>query len=358
MRPSRCPILALCLLLMAPALFSLPARACTVFGLHTEDAWIVGKNYDWSIGEGLVIVNKRGVAKVACTADTPARWTSEYGSITFNQYGRELPTGGMNEAGLVVESLWLDEAAYPPPDSRPTVSDLQWVQYQLDTAGSVDEVVASDALIRINPDPAAPLHFFVCDAQGDCAAIEFLDGQMVVHTGADMPYPALTNNTYTESEAFARGLTDHPLSPASEGGLSLKRFVWAARDVAEFDPATVPSPVDYAFGALAKTAGPMTQWRIVYDAGNGQIFFLTRANPNIRSFDTDNFDFACGTPVMVLDMSGAGLGDVAAGFKAYSRQANLELIRTAFSGTDFLAGVPEAARVRLACYPESLRCAP
>jgi choloylglycine hydrolase len=28
-------------------------------------------------------------------------WISKYGSITFNQYGREFPTGGMNEKGLV-----------------------------------------------------------------------------------------------------------------------------------------------------------------------------------------------------------------------------------------------------------------
>jgi choloylglycine hydrolase len=26
-------------------------------------------------------------------------WTSRYGSITFNQYGREFPSGGINEKG-------------------------------------------------------------------------------------------------------------------------------------------------------------------------------------------------------------------------------------------------------------------
>jgi penicillin V acylase-like amidase (Ntn superfamily) len=42
----------------------------------------------------------------------PAKWVSRYGSVTFNQYGCENPTGGMNEAGLVVEQMWLDESAY------------------------------------------------------------------------------------------------------------------------------------------------------------------------------------------------------------------------------------------------------
>ena len=50
-----------------------------------------------------------------------ATWTAQYGSITFNQYGRELPTGGINEAGLVVESMALSEARYPEPDHRPYI---------------------------------------------------------------------------------------------------------------------------------------------------------------------------------------------------------------------------------------------
>jgi penicillin V acylase-like amidase (Ntn superfamily) len=28
--------------------------------------------------------------------------------VTFNQYGRNFPSGGMNEAGLVIELMWLE----------------------------------------------------------------------------------------------------------------------------------------------------------------------------------------------------------------------------------------------------------
>ena len=59
-------------------------------------------------------------------------WVSQYGSITFNQYGKEFPTGGMNEKGLVVELMWLDGTIYPQPDERPAIGVLQWIQYQLD----------------------------------------------------------------------------------------------------------------------------------------------------------------------------------------------------------------------------------
>jgi len=65
---------------------------------------LFGRNYDWNFGDGLIFVNKRGVAKTSSGSESPnpAKWISRYGSVTFNQYGRENPTGGMNEAGLVV----------------------------------------------------------------------------------------------------------------------------------------------------------------------------------------------------------------------------------------------------------------
>jgi choloylglycine hydrolase len=103
--------------------------ACTTFQLRHGDQVLVGKNYDWMVEEGLIIVNKRGVSKTAfiSTVDntslgTPATWTSKYGSITFTQYGRELSPGGMNEAGLVVESMGLfrniPNKKFPDPDDR------------------------------------------------------------------------------------------------------------------------------------------------------------------------------------------------------------------------------------------------
>ena len=37
----------------------------------------------------------------------PARWTSKFGSVTFNQYGKDNPMGGVNERGLVIEVMEL-----------------------------------------------------------------------------------------------------------------------------------------------------------------------------------------------------------------------------------------------------------
>src|SRR4051812_39196688 len=45
-----------------------PAHACTTFMLQRGGERVVGKSYDWYMGQGLVIVNKRGVAKQALPA--------------------------------------------------------------------------------------------------------------------------------------------------------------------------------------------------------------------------------------------------------------------------------------------------
>src|SRR5688572_1406395 len=101
-------------------LFATAADACTTFCTRG----LFGRNYDFEIGDGMVVVNKRGMRKQSNTA-VPASWTSRFGSVTFNQYGRDNPTGGMNEQGLVVELMWLDGTRYPRPDARPEVGTLE-----------------------------------------------------------------------------------------------------------------------------------------------------------------------------------------------------------------------------------------
>lgn len=107
----------------------------------------------------LLMVNKRDVRKMSVVQppNKPATWKSRFGSVTFNQYGREFPTGGINEAGLVVELMWLDGTKYPAEDSRPAVGGLEWIQYHLDVSANVEELLKNAQSMRIAS--SAPLHF-------------------------------------------------------------------------------------------------------------------------------------------------------------------------------------------------------
>src|SRR5688500_6740984 len=198
------------------------ALACTTFCLKNKGEVLFGKNYDWMIGDGAAFVNRRGVSKWSGLENekNPAKWTSRYGSVTFNQYGWESPSGGMNEVGLVIELMWLDDTEYPQPDDRPAIGVLEWIQFNLDTAATAEEVIRNSAAVRIAS--AVKLHYLVSDKYGNSATVEFLDGKLVAHTGEKLPVSALANDTYTRSLEYSKTAQ----APTSES--SLDRFSRAA----------------------------------------------------------------------------------------------------------------------------------
>jgi len=332
------------------------ALPCTTFCLADGGQVLFGKNYDWDVDHGLLTVNKRGVSRAADSTGSarPARWVSRYGSVTFNQYGRDNPSGGINEAGLVVELMWLEGSAYPAPDQRPAVGVLEWIQYQLDESATVAEVLASDGAVRIAG--GTPLHYLVADLSGRVAAIEFLGGQMKAHSGDSLPVAVLTNSTYDNSLAHMRRAPVPAGSGIPAASDSLSRFERTAKRVAGYRRRGIDEALSFAFDTLRNVASSRTQWSIVYDAGEGRVHFKTRRQPAIRSLRLQNLDFSCAGPVMVLDLNAPGGGDVLARLRPYSRESNLSILRSSFSETTFLADVEDEEIRRLSGLPDATRC--
>ncbi|MGD8562155.1 MAG: linear amide C-N hydrolase, partial [Desulfarculaceae bacterium] len=318
----------------------LTSLACTTFVLDDNGRHLMGHNYDWDLDDCLIMVNKKGVIKTAYTPSwekgRPLTWASQYGSVTFNQYGREFPSGGMNQAGLIIETMALSATQYPPADHRPFVgSTSQWKQFILDTCATVKQVLDTRGKVRLALRPQSfGLHFLLSDRSGDCAVIEFLGGKYKAYTGKDLPVKVLTNSTYQES--LAAWDKDGPGLQVGYAASSLRRFSTAADMVRRFSPAKHPKPLGYAFDILEAVAKPeRTQWRIVYDDQNLTITYFTQANPKMRSIDLRKLDFSCKTPVMVLDAN-AGSGDLSARFAPYSYEKNRKLMGGSFGKTYFL----------------------
>ena len=332
---------------------------CTTFCIHTENELVFGKNYDWSISFGYVFVNKKNVEKIAFVSKgTPAKWVSKYGSVTFNQFGREFPSGGMNEAGLVIELMWLEGTKFPEPDDRPVVGGiLSWIQYQLDNSGTLEDVIASDKYIRITQN-AVPVHYLVADKSGKCLSVEFLEGKMVYHTQETMPYSTLTNDTYERSldnlkryDGF--GGNEQIVNEKS----SLGRFVTACSMVKSYKRVQGKSAVDYGFEIL-KTVdqGDYTKWSIVYDIKNANIYFKTNNNKKIKNISFSKLSFECGTEVKMLDMNSDFEGDINDKMTAYSYDINRKLIEDSYSNVDFLKEISTETKDKTAKYPEILKC--
>ena len=287
---------------------------CSAFVLDNDGHGVFGANFDHSlIDEGLVFVNKRGVLKSSINGGAShgrLYWTSRYASVSFNLVGYEYAWGGMNERGLSISTMSLNETRQPPPDERPPLDTGEWVQYILDTCVTVEEVIATDSRVRI----LTVDHYLVGDRNGNAATIEFLDGRMVAHTASDLPVAALTNNTYAELVATWELLRGH----GNYSGLSSspRRFCLAADRVDGFQSTTDVGAVAYAFDTLHLVRGERfstspTNWSLVFDTKNLRAYYRTSRNYQIRWVDLKNLDLRCGAPVKMIDIHDGGPGDVA-----------------------------------------------
>ena len=321
-------------------LSALPLISCTTFFIHKNGQLAFGRNYDWITDAGMVCTNLRGLTKVSMKMPegSTIKWVSKFGSLTFNQYGKEFPNGGMNEMGLVVEMMWLDGSQYPKPDKRPSLFVLQWIQYQLDNCSSVKEVLATNKKVRISQQGNAPVHYLVADAGGDAATVEFIDGKMVVHKGKDLPLAVLANTSYATSSKLVMNEEINNPSEAkmpqsqSYSDNSVRRFASACAMVNKYQQTNInKSIVDYSFEILDNVAQQeFTKWSIVYDINNKVVYFKSASFPDTKLVKFSDLDMSCvANKPMSFDMNQASTGDVTKLFIPLSVELNNQVMSKA-----------------------------
>ena len=347
-------------LALATGLLPTTAWTCSFFKYQRSQDTIVAKSYDWNMGHGLLSVNKRGLKKRSLAlhpGDRPLQWTSRFGSVTFNQYAIEFPIGGTNEAGLSIEILWLSGSRFPDQSRLPTLNESQWVQYFLDTASSVQQVEERLHHLRISQ-VMAPVHYAVCDKQGDCAVIEWLDGKAVVHSttgqNADLPLPTLTNSTYEQSLQYAQQYDGFGgRQDLRQGYNSLDRFVRASYYARYGGPTTFATSMQRSFQILGNLAssGDFTKWNIVYNLSRGQLYFrMMNGDQRIKALRLSDLDFSCNSPRLVFNIEQPLEGNVRPHFQTYKDQHNSYLADRA------LRRFPAQAKRKVLDYPKTLRC--
>ena len=314
------------------------AWSCSTVVLRSEGVLLLGHNLDESVDfDGFISVNKRETYRVGTTwqgfkdCSKPMQptlgWVSRYGSITWSGQGRDLPDGGINEAGLGIEEMSLSEHHYPVGGVRPRLFQMQWIQYHLDQFRTVEEVVRSAAVVF--PD-GWPWHFLVVDKQGHCATLEYIRNRLVVHTGDALPVTALCNSPYAEELTRLnryRGFGGRrKVDP--DNTERYPRFVRAACLLRDYDPTSQVSPVDYVFAILENLGGSMTRRSYVVDLNSETVHFRTAFRPQIRHFTYADFDFSNNTPVQTLDLNTWDIGEVTGAFGDYTPELNLRTARS------------------------------
>jgi len=330
------------------------AWTCTIFSLSPDNQHWVGRTFDWGYGHGMIFTNKRNVTKTSLKllpTDIESTWTSKFGSVTFNQFGREFPNGGMNEAGLLIDALELTTSIFPIPDTRSSFNELQFIQYVLDNYSTVSDLKKDLEGLRVSPVGSA-LHYFVCDVKA-CMSIEYIGGVVVVHEGAELPISGLANNSYQEHADYAKDfVTFGGMKPVVlDSKYSLDRFVRSNYNAKFIQNAE--DKVQTLFSYLEDVGSSNNRWQIIYNLDEKVITFRTQNQlEKQRRIELTKFDFACESPVRYFDLDAEEDGDINSVFKIFDSEANLQVIKKSVK----MQRLPQALAERLAIYPEETHC--
>jgi penicillin V acylase-like amidase (Ntn superfamily) len=334
------------------------ANACTAFTHRAADGIVFAGNMDLMVPVGgLVMVNRKGIAKrnIRPNEDgTTANWITNYGSVSFNIAGKGFAWGGLNEAGLAIQTLEVRTEKYPKPDHRIPLDNGSWIQYALDMAGSVADVIAMDKTIRPVKDGGYGFHVIVADASGASAVIEYIDEEMVVYTGNTLPVRALSNISYEKALWSYRN--DGPRWWWFGMGDSPHRFAEVARRVEQYEPGTHTNSTRHALDSLVRAANHYTLWSVVYNIDKRKVWFRTVRSGNTKHIMLSDFDFSCNAPSLMLDVDTTERGHVADKFQSYGRQENQRVFTEGTTNYGIIVSAENTAF--LMDHIESYQCAP
>jgi choloylglycine hydrolase len=317
------------------------ADACTRVVYETGyDSYIVARSMDWAEDPGTDLWSfPRGTQRDGGVGAGSITWTSKYGSVIASFYNIAT-VEGMNEAGLVANTLYLTESDYgdAKASGKPLISVGAWTQYVLDNYASVAEAV--DALskepfaIVAPPLPdghAAGGHLSLADPSGDSAIFEYIGGELVIHHSPD--YRVMTNsptfdqqlaiNTYWQT---INGLSFLPGTISSQD--RFVRMSWALgaapkqteERMAVAETFSLIRAVSVPLG-LADPGKPniaATIWRSVSDIKEKRYYYESSYNPAIFWVDIDKLQLSEGSKPARLDLSDKPIysGEVSAKFVA------------------------------------------
>jgi choloylglycine hydrolase len=324
---------------LAIAAAAVNAEACTRFVYQTAtDGFIVGRSMDWMEDPGSDLYSfPRGLARNGGVGEGSIEWTAKYGSVIASLYG-VATVEGMNDAGLVANTLYLAESDYgdAKASGKPLISVGAWTQYVLDNYATVAEAVealSQEPFAIVAPTlpngSKATGHLSLADASGDSAIFEYIAGRLVVHHGKQ--YTVMTNSpTFDQQlaiDAYWKGINGLSFLPGTI--TSPDRFVrmtWALNAVPKQSDERLA--VATAFSLIRAVSVPLgladpekpniasTIWRSISDIGAKRYYFESSYSPTIFWVDIDKLNLAAGSQSAKLDLKGRPIlaGEVSAKF--------------------------------------------
>jgi hypothetical protein len=230
---------------------------CTVFLAGDPASPVVGRNFDWDPNPALILHTHPpgGTATTSIVDISYLGYDRSHLADLALPAGRrallrapQLPFDGMNEHGLAVGMAAEESAVATRRPGRPLVGSVRIMRLVLERARTVREAVAVLSSYDLDFAGGPPLHYFVADATGASAIIEFVGGRFTVIPRGAQPWQVMVNfQQATSTEASRR--TDRRWRTATDR-------LAAARG--RLDPRQV-------LDLLADVRQGNTQWSVSYD---------------------------------------------------------------------------------------------
>jgi len=315
--------LSVAVLLAGFASFADACSRAVYFG--KEGQIVTGRTMDWveDMKSNLWIF-PRGMKRDGGVGEGSVKWTSKYGSLVTSVY-EAATADGMNEKGLVSNLLYLVESDYPPlTDTRPGITIAAWAQYLLDNFATVEEAVAEmrkDAIkvvaVNVPNGMKGTVHLSISDPSGDSAIFEYVQGKLVIHH--NKKYQVMTNSPIFDEQLALNKYWEQIGGTVMLPGTNraADRFARASFYINACKQSADPrEAVASVFSVMRNVSVPRgittpgqpniasTLWRTVSDQKNRVYYFEDTASPSLIWINLDKVDFAEGTGVRKLTLSG------------------------------------------------------
>jgi choloylglycine hydrolase len=199
-----------CLTALAATIVSLAANlpqaaACTGIRIKTADgAVLFARTLEFAadLQSNVIVIPKDKEFMGTTPGDKPGiRWKTKYGIVGSNGFGLPMIVEGFNEKGLQVGVFYFPGYAkyqdVKADDYERTIAPWQLPVYLMSTCADVNEAIQAVHNIRVcgavqkDLGYVPPCHYIVNDAGGQCAVLEYVDGELKIH---DNPLGVITNS--------------------------------------------------------------------------------------------------------------------------------------------------------------------
>ncbi|NGM18117.1 linear amide C-N hydrolase [Eggerthellaceae bacterium zg-893] len=164
------------------------AGCSTLLVKDAEAGVLFGRNFDWHGCDALIVEHDVADGYDSVSTVNLDFLESAAGGAFENMPGEVVaqaalyaPLDGMNEAGLAVATLMIqDSGRIEQATDKPDLTTTTAVRLLLDTAANVEEALDVLAAHDLHGSMGLMVHFAIADAEGNGVVVEYVDGEMQV----------------------------------------------------------------------------------------------------------------------------------------------------------------------------------